>query len=201
MKIVKTNYSKGLIELSFSDGSVSPKLLYSLFAETGLKRGSEITEEELQNLIVASERRRAYNSAVYYASAASISKGMLKEKLSKKYSVEAAGYAADLMEEKGYINDADFAMRYAEKLKNAGKSEKEVKNKLYQKHIESYVIEDTLAALSFSDDKNAEKLITEKYLSKLKEENGKEKVTAALLRKGFSFGDINTAIEKVINNE
>ncbi len=44
-------------------------------------------------------------------------------------------------------------------------------------------------------------IINKKYLSKLNAENGKEKVVAALMRKGFSYGDIKSAFYRIENEE
>ncbi len=44
-------------------------------------------------------------------------------------------------------------------------------------------------------------LITKKYASKLEQENGREKVIAALQRKGFSYSDIKSAFYRLEEDE
>ena len=44
-------------------------------------------------------------------------------------------------------------------------------------------------------------IINKSYLRKLREENGRDKVIAALARRGFSYSDIKSALNKILNEE
>ena len=194
MQIINTVYKKGLVEIILSNGTVSPPILYSLFAASGFSKGDDISESELLNLYSVSEEKRAYNRAIYLVSKSDMSKGMLIEKLKKNFSDDFALAAANTIEEKGYINDGEYCKRLIKKMLLEGRSEKEIYEKLKQKKIPKDIIEEEFSVTDFPDYENCAELIRKKYAAKLLEENGRQKVISALMRRGYGFDDIKKAL-------
>ncbi len=143
-----------------------------------------------------SDYLRAKSRALWYLSRSDHSEKALKEKLiAAGFVPEACEEACKRMVELDLINDERFARRLAEYLSAAGSSKREIAYKLSMKGISSDIIKE----ISYEDetdecDKIA-KLIETKYKSKLNSEKDVEKVFAALVRKGFSYSDIKSALK------
>ena len=124
----------------------------------------------------------------------------LKNKLLKTVDLQSAEKAVEKFTELGYLNDEDFAEELSEYLFKTKKySRNRVKQELIRRGIDREII---YRVLSEDDTDAAESIISiinKSYLRKLGEEGGKQKVVAALMRKGFSYSDIKTAFYRMEN--
>ena len=112
---------KGLTQL-YIDGEAAVKVDAEIFLLSKLKPGDQLTDEELHELIQASDARRAKEKALYLLEHRNHSKKELTEKIARTAaSREAAQAAADHMEELGLVDDQAFARSYA-KGASAGKA-------------------------------------------------------------------------------
>jgi len=146
------------------------------------------------------ERAKSY--AMYLLERKMRTRKELVDKLRKsEYPEDIAHQTADYMQELGYINDKDYAERYAKDafaFKKAG--EFRIKRELAQKGVDRDTADEVIEAseLDFAD--NLHKLIEKKAermdLSDPKEKN---RLYAYLARRGYRSGDIADAISRYIN--
>lgn len=197
MVVIKKEYNKGRVILLFDDGTKSIELSKAVVYDEGIKLGSNLSEDELYNLTLLSEKKRAYNRALYYISKSNMSSGHLRKKLDKKFMDEAIDFAINKVLENRFIDDGDYAKQLAERLQGEGRSRKEIIDKMYYKGCKKEDIEDAVVLLEFDEEADILALINKKYSIKLKAENGEEKVAAALMRRGFS----PSIVRKIIKQE
>ncbi len=170
------------------------------FESLYLKNGQETDEEELCELKRAVDVRRAYNCAVSLLSRRDHSYNELLNKLRQKGFKQGAEQALSKLQSQGYIDDERFAQIYVRELisfKNYGK--RRIEQELYKKGIEREIIKNTLDDAEFPEERLAD-IIRKKYLRYLSDEKGVRKTVNALLRLGYSYGDIRDALAE-INDE
>ena len=183
----------------FIDGS----FFCGLFTETavlfGLKVGKVIDENKINEAIRESEQKRAFEKSLDYLSDRLHSKRELTNKLLKKgFDKNSIDGAINKLEEYGYINDSTFAKSYISQ--NSKYSKAQLKAKLISKGIDRGIIDYNLSEF-FNEDSEFElcKQQAVKYLKSKKsgEKNLKQKLTASLARKGFSFDNIKKTIKEL----
>ena len=136
---------KGLVQL-YLDGEEAVKLDREVFLRAGLRPGDQISDEELHQLILDSDARRAKEKALYLLEHRNHSKRELTEKIARTAaSWEAAEAAAGQMEELGLVDDQAYARDRAREMflrKRWGPLR--VKQELRRKGIDGELIEELL---------------------------------------------------------
>lgn len=177
---------------------------FLLDADTVLSAGvtekSELTRKDLEKLIVLSEGNRAKSRALWYLSRADLTHRALSDKLRRTFSNEAVEYAVARMEELGLIDDTAYAKRLSQMYSEQNLSNKEILQKLFVKGVPSDISHEAVAELSTDAASQIENLLNTKYASRLKSEDGVQKVYAALIRKGFSYSDVRSALKSYSEN-
>ena len=174
----------------------------NFWAENYIKDGTDITDEEWTILVDKINYRKAFNKCADFLSRRVHSVQELKEKLLRTVDEASADKAIERFEELGYLDDEKFARNYAEYLfKNKNYSDNHVKQELYKKGISRDIVSQIIDDSEIDSVENIITIINKKYYSKLNAENGKEKIIAALMRKGFSYGDIKSAFNRIENEE
>ncbi len=160
----------------------------------------EIDEEELAELEKAVSSRRAFNKAVDLLSRRDHSRFELVTKLKQKGYTDGIDEALDKLEMYGYLDDRKFAEVYSGELvriKHFGK--RRVVQELFKKGINRDIIDEVLEELEFDED-SLVSVIERKYLRCLDDEKGVRKTVNALIRLGYSYGEIKEALSKVQEN-
>ena len=171
------------------------------FASLGVKNGQDIDGACLRELKEKINGRRAYNYAVELLSRRDHSRKELTDKLKLKGMGEYAQDATDRLEEQGYLDDERFAFSYAReliRLKSYGK--RRIEQELYRKGIDRELIGIVLDECDFPAEKLTE-LIERKFLKYLSDEKGVNKTVNALLRYGYSYGEIRDSLKEIIDRE
>ena len=172
----------------------------NFWAENYIKDGTDITQEEWNSLVDKINYRKAFNKCADFLSRRDHSVRELREKLLRTVDEVSAEKAIERFEELGYLDDEKFARNYAEHLfKNKNYSNNHVKQELYKKGISRDIVAEIIEDSEIDSVESIITIINKKYYSKLNAENGKEKVVAALMRKGFSYGDIKAAFNRIEN--
>lgn len=171
------------------------------FAVMGIYQGKEVDREELALLGERAEKRRAYNCAVGYLSRRDHSASELLLKLRQKGYRESAEYAVEKLQSEGYVDDERFARMYARELINIKKyGKRRVEQELYRKGVEREIISLVLEEAEFGE-QELYALIERKYLRYLSDEKGIKKTVASLMRMGYSFGEIRSALKRFAEEE
>ena len=115
---------------------------------------------------------------------------------------DSAVKAIERFKELGYINDRDFAFEYTEYLLNSKRySLNRVKQELFYKGVSKDIISEAIDGIETDQAQTVINIINKSYVRKLNEEGGREKVIAALMRRGFSYSDIKEAFNRLENDE
>ena len=181
------------------------EFLCALYIETalkyGIKKGIEISKEQVVSMMMEDEQKYAFDLALKYVSYKMRSEKEVRDKLKKsEVSDESSEYAIEKMTELGYINDKEYAEIYVQELSQSfGKAV--IEQKLYMKGISKDITRELLngmqqyeLALSW-----AERLL-KKYKNEDKSKR-KQKVFRSMMTRGFSFDDIKNAIAEAGEQE
>ena len=167
-----------------------------VLGESGITTGSDITEEELKKLKYESELRRAKSRALWYLDRMDYTEKALYEKLIKAgFGKRASAAVIARFCELGVIDDRRYAERLAERLKETNVSKREAMHKMLLKGLSYDLIKEILDSDETDEEEKIKNLLEGKYARKLAEEKGAEKVYAALVRKGFSYSAVRTAMK------
>lgn len=196
---MKLTYKKGKgdkIHISI-DGEYALTVDEMYFASLYLKDGQEISEEEYAELEETVNIRRAYNCAVSLLSRRDHSKKELLRKLKEKGYYKGAEAAVEKLVQSGYVDDERFCRLYASELvRLKGYGKKRIEQELYRKGVDRDIIYNVLEEISFDSDTLSD-IIKRKYLSKMSDEKGRQKVFNALMRLGYTYGEIRDAIKNI----
>ena len=162
--------------------------LFSIDGETMVKNhvreGAALDAASLEALKEQSDTRKAKDKALGYLSLRDHASGELYDKLCRKFDARSAAAAVAEMQRLGLINDENFARHRAKYLADQNRSPREIRRRLT-----------ALAELAPDETQACRALIEKNYGRRLRE-GGRDKVIAALARRGFSYGAIRAALEQ-----
>lgn len=195
MLITAIEKRRKMLSALFLDGEFAVNIDTETLLKFRYKIGMDITDEQLHELILASDVRRANEKALYLLEHRSHSKKELIEKIQRTTSKEAAQSAANRMEELGLVNDEDFAKRYAAELLNRkGFASRRIQYELLQKGIDKEIVAQIIEELETNPVEKIKEIIEKKYLRYLQDEKGYRRAVNGLQRLGYRYEDIKRAI-------
>ena len=156
----------------------------------------EINEDELTELLDAVSFRRAYNKGLDYLSRRPYgTKELIRKLCEKGHEKEAAEKACERLLELGLLNDEEYARILSDDLinrKNYGI--KRVKQELAYRGIDREIIENTVDTLDNDAENRIILVVKKKYLNKLNDEKGRKRAVDGLMRLGYSYSEIKSAL-------
>ena len=180
----------------YIDGEYAVSVDTMTFLSVGKKVGSEITDDELYELIETSKYNRAKEKALYLIEYRSRTKKELYDKLVVLFGESASERAIERLEELGLINDEKYAREYAEVLlERKGFSRQRAEFELMKKGIDKDVIEEILDELEPKPVEQIKKLLQTKFARRLSNEKDLAKTVNSLKAMGYRWSDISEAIE------
>lgn len=167
--------------------------------------GSELDDEQLEEIIYSSNRRKAYQYSLYLLDYRDYSYRELFKKLLGIYKNEDLCFEVmDKLVKGGMINDRRYAENLARKYIEVKKfGINRAKREMYNKGIMGEVAETALEPYSEYAEENISELLEKKYSRYLTEPDDRkniEKVKNSLVRLGYSFDDINKTIDNYFEN-
>ncbi|MDD2418721.1 MAG: regulatory protein RecX [Oscillospiraceae bacterium] len=197
MVITKLKKRRGRLYLLVFDDGQSVTVDINTFEESPFKVGSLLSDEQLEELLLLSQRRRTREKAFFLLSLRDHSKAELKSKLCKYADNKIAAETADKMEELGFINDLSFAQRRASDLICRKQYPKQrVLRELCSLGIDREEAQHIIDDLECDDVGQALALLNRKYYNRKNSEEGIRKTAAALARFGFSGDTVRKAIKE-----
>ena len=188
---------RGLIQL-FLDGEAAVKLDAQVFLQSGLKPGDQVSDQELFELIQASDARRAQEKALYLLEYRNYSKRELTEKIARTAaSREAAQAAAGRMEELGLIDDRRFGEDYARELfSRKGYGARRAAQELRRKGLDQELVQELVEKYGSPEqsEKNIRRVLEKKYPGWREDEKVRRRAFAALQRLGYSYQEVREAM-------
>lgn len=194
-QIAPQKRNKNRCNISDEDG-----FLTSLSVETvlryHLKEGMQISDELLEEMKQEDTVKYAKEIGVAYVAYAPRTKRQLEQHLAKKgIDAHSIDQAVEMLEKYSYLDDAayvrEFVRSYGEKL-GAGA----MRQKLMERGVSRQVIEENLQ-LSQEGQQAAALALAQKLQRKYAdqpEQKRRQKMFAALARRGFSYDDIRAAL-------
>lgn len=173
---------------------------------SGYISGDEIDDGNLAAFKEAAGSRFAFNSAMFSLDLRDHSERELRNKLSRKFDENSVNTAMAKLLDLGLVNDYRYAENLTRELferKKYGKNR--VKSELYQRGIASEIINEVIETYENENDtdniKTIVDIIRKKYYNKLVDEKSRQKVVAALVRLGYSFSDIRSAMSEFSSDD
>ena len=195
MKITGIKPRRRFFSALYLDGEFAVNIDTETLMKSGFRQGADITDEELHDLIQASEQRRANEKALYLLEHRNHSKKELVDKIRRTSSREAAEAAANRMEELGLVDDDDYARRYAtELLHRKGYAISRTVYELVQKGIDKEFAEELVEELAPDPQEKIRQVIERKYAGCGTDEKITRRAVAALQRLGYRYDDIRQAM-------
>lgn len=164
--------------------------------------GTDIDEEQWQELVDGIHYKKALNKCADLLSRREHSVKELKTKLLRTVDETSAQKAIDRYIEAGYLDDEHFCESLVDYLYHVKKySTNHIRQECYKRGVDGDIVRRVLENFDMDNIETIVHLIENKYSSKLEQENGRQKVIAALQRKGFSYSDIKSAFYRLEQDE
>ena len=182
----------------------------------GIKSGSEVTPEQLEELLTESARRKMMNKALDLLSMRDYSRRELADKLVTKAwekkeqkdmdlgsLKQQASDICDRLEELGLLNEERFARSYVDELiRRKHLSKSGLKTALIQKGVQRDIIETVLEEVDVDPVEQIRELLATKFKNRdLSDEKQKTRTVNALLRLGYRYNEIHAAMGEWMEDE
>lgn len=198
------DYKKGRYEIYLND-EFAFVLYKSEIKEYGIKENKELSDETIKSIIENVLKKRAKKRAMNLLLKGDMTEAKLREKLSDgKYSQEVIDDAISYVKSYHYIDDRRYAMSFIS-YKSATDSKNTIRRKLIERGVSKDIIDSCIEEYYVEDNLNAgvERELIKKYiLKKCKnistlEYTDKQKIIASIMRKGFSYYDIEAVFSQL----
>ena len=191
-RIEASRHKKGRVLVFLEDGACL-KITEQELLDFGLRSGEELDEGTLAKLRQAAGVSNTKAAAADLIGKRAMSRADLERRLRGKGASQAeARYAAEWLEAIGALNDAEYAALLARHYGQMGYGPRYVQEKLREKGIPRELWEDALDALPEAAEQIG-RFLEGKLRGRAAEEAEKRRLSAALARRGFSWGEIKAA--------
>lgn len=171
-----------------------------VFIKYGLKKGMELDEEFVEQVLVAEDRQKAYRMALNYLShrmrATSEVIRYLKE---KETDPTVVTYVIERLQDQKYVNDAEFAKAFAQtKFNTTLSGPLKIKRELEQLNVAPKWIEEAIRPLDEEQQLEKAGRYVQKKQSETKTRSAtevKQRIQQSLVQRGFAFDIIAKAIQ------
>lgn len=167
-------------------------LTLSQVAAHRLHKGQELSENQLLSLRDEAQASKAYAAALRYLGLRIRSTKEMRDYLVRKDFEALADLTVDRLVQERYLNDSDFANRWAAMRFEQAKSPQAVRVELMKKGISKDIIEEVFAA----DQSDQTELSIIRLAEKKQRHRGvsQEKLMAYLAGRGFRYDEIKRAL-------
>ncbi|MCI8909427.1 MAG: regulatory protein RecX [Oscillibacter sp.] len=177
----------------FLEDGACLKITEQELLDFGLRPGDQLEEETLERMKEAAGISDMKGKAADLIGRRAMSRAALERKLQEKGASQAeARYAAEWMEAIGALNDADYAAALARHYGQMGYGPAWVREKLREKGVPRDLWEEALEELPEAAEQ-VDAFLAGKLRGREPEQKERQRLTNALLRRGFSWSEIRTA--------
>lgn len=163
----------------------------------GYISGDEISEEEYSALAERIAKRRCFNRALNILSRRDHCEKELFRKLVRTDGEIAAQSAVKRVKELGLINDERYAQALSKELaERKGYSIRAINAELLHRGIDKYTAENAISELTLDESDKIKLLLDGKYSRRMRDEKGRKQVFNALLRLGYGYSQIRSAMRE-----
>ena len=191
-RLEASKHKRGRVLVFLADGACL-KITEQELLDFGLRAGDDLNEATLARLKEAAGVSNVKATAADLIGKRAMSRASLEKKLKEKGASEAdARYAAEWLEAIGAINDADYAALLVRHCADLGYGPARVREKLYEKGVPRELWEDALDQMP-DNGEQIDRFLQSKLRGRTPDEREKKRLTDALLRRGYSWGDVKAA--------
>ena len=191
-RLESSKHKRGRVLVFLEDGACL-KITEQELLDFGLRAGDDLNEATLARLKEAAGVSNVKATAADLIGKRAMSRASLEKKLKEKGASEAdARYAAEWLEAIGAINDADYAALLVRHCADLGYGPARVREKLYDKGVPRELWEDALDQMP-DNGEQIDRFLQSKLRGRTPDEREKKRLTDALLRRGYSWGDVKAA--------
>ena len=191
-RLESSKHKRGRVLVFLEDGACL-KITEQELLDFGLRAGDDLNEATLARLKEAAGVSNVKATAADIIGKRAMSRASLEKKLKEKGASEAdARYAAEWLEAIGAINDADDAALLVRHCADLGYGPARVREKLYEKGVPRELWEDALDQMP-DNGEQIDRFLQSKLRGRTPDEREKKRLTDALLRRGYSWGDVKAA--------
>ena len=191
-RIEVSRHRKGRVLVFLEDGTCL-KITEQELLDFGLRAGDRLDKAALGRLKEAAGISDTKAAAADLIGRRAMSRRDLEKKLREKGASEAeARYAAEWMEAIGAIDDAEYAALLARHCADLGYGPARIRERLREKGVPRELWDDALEALPPAEER-IDRFLESKLRGRLPDEKEKQRLCGALLRRGFSWGEVRAA--------
>ena len=191
-RVESSRHKRGRVLVFLEDGACL-KITEQELLDFGLRAGDDLNEATLARLKEAAGVSNVKATAADLIGKRAMSRASLEKKLKQKGASEAdARYAAEWLEAIGAINDADYAEVLVRHCADLGYGPARTREKLYEKGVPRELWDDALDQLP-DNGEQIDRFLQSKLRGRTPDEREKKRLTDALLRRGYSWGDVKAA--------
>ena len=192
-EVKKSQRKKGRFLVKLESGDVL-RLTEEELLRFSLRPGLELDGETLEALRASARASSARAAAANMIGSRALSKSELTRRLVKKGSEEAdAKAAADWLEDIGAVDDAGYAAAMVRHYGGKGYGPARVREELRRRGVDRELWDQAMEEMPEAADV-LDELIRKKCRGELADPREKKRISDALLRRGFSWGDVRAAM-------
>lgn len=196
MKIIEVSRRRRQLYVLSIEGGDPIEVDVRTFDESPYREGQDITEEQLNTLLAASQHNRARERALYLLGLRDYSCKELEQKLYTEATPAVAAAVVERLREVGLLDDERYAARLAHSLSETKHyPRRRIEQELYHRGVSPALVQAAVSELESEDHEQALALLERKYYNKLNDPDSRRRVIAALARRGFSYGAIRRAMD------
>ena len=188
-RVEASRHKRGRVLVFLADGACL-KITEQELLDFGLRAGDDLKEGTLAKLKEAAGVSNVKAAAADLIGKRAMSRRDLERKLREKGASEAdARYAAEWLEAIGAIDDAGYAEALVRHYSQMGYGPARLRDKLREKGVPRELWDD---ALDQAPDSGAQidRFLADKLRGQTPDEKTKKRLTDALLRRGYAWGDV-----------
>lgn len=202
MILTTSQGKKGKIHI-YVDGEYRATVDSDFWCSEKYRLLKNIDENQLTELLSTVSFRRAYNKGLDFLSRRLYGTKELERKLCEKgHEKDAVKKAIERLTELRLLDDDEYAKALARELyERKGYSKNRISKELQFRGIDREITENALDTLDNDPQKRIILLVNKKYLNKLNDEKGKARTIQSLMRLGYSYSDIKSALNSIFEDK
>ena len=191
-RVEASKHKRGRVLVFLEEGACL-KITEQELLDFGLRAGDQMDDEALARLREAAGISNVKVTAADLVGKRAMSRCELEKKLVERgASHSEARYASEWLEAIGAIDDRDYAAVLVRHYGRMGYGPARVREKLYEKGVPRELWDEALEELADSA-AQIDGFLTGKLRGRTPDERERRRLTSALLRRGFSWGDVKAA--------
>ena len=202
-ELKESQRKKGRFLVKLEDGSIL-RVTEDELLRFRLRAGMELAGEALEALRASAKASSARATAANIIGSRALSKKELTRRLVKKGNEEAdAQAAADWLEDIGAVNDASYAASLVRHYGGKGYGPARVREELRRRGVDRELWDAAMEEMPDSEE-ILDQLIQKRCRGDLSDPKERKRTCDALMRRGFSWGEVKAAIgryEEIIEDD